>query len=282
MTKIALIDGGFLYRCAFGCEKGASRFLINKESKDISKKERKTEEEQLQKSNTEYNLINVCKVQPVEYCLHSLKLRMNKILTTLETERYYLYLDPMDKSCFRYELATLKGPRGYGYKFGRSRRPIWYNEARQYLIDYWKGIEVIGMEADDAVAIQHYSLKGDTVICSDDKDLNTVPGKHYNVTKDDYYEISELNAQRAFYAQMLSGDRADNIPGIKGLGDIKSARLMNACLTEEKMVDVVVQEYKKQYKGDYIKAMLEVAQLLWILRDDMGQILPKIIQDIKG
>lgn len=62
-----------------------------------------------------------------------------------------------------------------------------------------------------------------TVICTKDKDLDMISGLHYNWTKDkEPYEVSEQQALKAFYSQLLTGDRVDNIQGIKGIGNKKA------------------------------------------------------------
>ena len=60
---------------------------------------------------------------------------------------------------------------------------------------------------------------------------------------------------------MLTGDRTDNIPGIKGIGDKKADKILDGLEEEEDLYRVVLEEYK--YNRDYL---LEQGRLLWIRR----------------
>src|SRR5712664_3584833 len=73
------------------------------------------------------------------------------------------------------------------------------------------------------------------VICSLDKDLDQIPGKHYNWRRDEHYFIEPIDGLRLFYRQLLMGDRTDNIFGVKGIGEVKSARIINDLENEEDM-----------------------------------------------
>lgn len=90
-------------------------------------------------------------------------------------------------------------------------------------------IQADGMEADDLVAIwAHEALdrKEDYVICGIDKDLLQIPGQHYNYGKDTWQLINEEEALHNLYLQCLTGDNTDNIPGLKGIGPKKAAKIL--------------------------------------------------------
>ena len=74
-----------------------------------------------------------------------------------------------------------------------------------------KCLDYEGFEADDIIGLLH---RGDSVCVGQDKDLLTVPGLHYNYRVKEYEDVSEEQALRYFYGQMLTGDSADNIPGL--------------------------------------------------------------------
>ena len=92
-------------------------------------------------------------------------------------------------------------------------KPKWLQELREHLVLGWQATISDGNEADDEMAI---AQTNDTVICSIDKDLLQVPGKHYNFVKNEHYEISEHKGWQNFYFQMLMGDSSDNIFGFDG------------------------------------------------------------------
>lgn len=151
------------------------------------------------------------------------------------------------------------------YKGNRvMAKPYHYQLLREYMERAW-GFEVIdGMEADDAIGIEAYRHEPDEIIIvSIDKDLNMIRGHHYNFVKEEKYFVTEEEAIRNFYLQILTGDKVDNIIGLDGIGPVKSKKLLKDCNTELEMYNAVV----KAYDGDEDR-VLENARLLWILREE--------------
>lgn len=150
------------------------------------------------------------------------------------------------------------------YKGNRvMAKPYHYQLLREYMERAW-GFEIIdGMEADDAIGIEAYRNEPDeTIIVSIDKDLNMIRGHHYNFVKEEKYFVTEEEAIRNFYLQILTGDKVDNIIGLDGIGPVKSKKLLKDCNTELEMYEAVL----KAYDGDEAR-VLENARLLWILRE---------------
>jgi hypothetical protein len=161
---------------------------------------------------------------------------------------------------FRVEIAK-QAP----YKGNRkAEKPKHYHLLREYLQKAW-GFEMIdGQEADDAIGIAAYSLDPeDYCIFSIDKDLDMIRGWHYNFVKDKKYYVNEEDTMRTFYKQVLTGDRVDNIPGLKGIGDKKAEKILGEAKTEQDLFTAVLAAY-----DDDILRMTEMAQLLWIRRKE--------------
>jgi 5'-3' exonuclease len=97
-----------------------------------------------------------------------------------------------------------------------------------------------------------------------DKDLNQLPGWHYNPTKGEEYYVTEEEGLRAFYTQLLTGDRIDNIVGLYGVGPVKAAKLLKDCKEEQSLFKAVVAAYKAA--NEPIERVLENGQLLWLSR----------------
>lgn len=216
--------------------------------------------------------------EKLEASLGNIKLMLTSILDALDPVDYKIYISSDDKSNYRYDVAKTKE-----YKGNRkdARKPKFYKEIRAYLVSRWNADLVEGQEADDALGI---AQDGDTILCSIDKDLNMIPGWHYNfVTKerylvtddDDLNLTTEYRGKRKiykmdrggikwFYAQMLLGDTCDNIPGIKGLGPVAVDKVLKDCYTEEEMALTVWNLYKEH--GLSKERLYEVADLLWIRR----------------
>ena len=205
-------------------------------------------------------------------------------------DEYQLYLTGGGN--FRERVATIKP-----YKGNRpSEKPHHYERVREYLLKFRNATLIEGMEADDAVSIEQwkdYNLKRavfvncslevdytldvdeglkskcETVLCSIDKDLDMVPGWHYNWIKDKRYWIDEIDGIRNFYKQLLTGDTVDNIPGLFGVG--KSSTLikrLNDFTTELDMYISVRTQYEKRFGSYWEKFLVENAQLLWMLREE--------------
>lgn len=166
---------------------------------------------------------------------------------------------------FRDKIATIlpyKGNRDSAHK------PKYYKEIKEYLLDRWNAIEVHGQESDDAIGIEQFDNPDKyTVIVSTDKDMNTVPGWHFNWVKGELYYVTLADANRFFFHQMLEGDRTDNIPGITGVGPKTAAKIVAEHGHDLVRLRAAVQDqYKRQYGMDWEKAYWEVGNLLYIRR----------------
>jgi len=162
-------------------------------------------------------------------------------------------------SNFRYALATEKKYKG---NRDEAKKPKHYNALREHLKNKWGFKLVEGEEADDAIGIQAYSMEANRCcIMSLDKDLDMLRGWHYNFVKDYLYYISEKEAIRNFYMQVLTGDRVDNIAGLKGIGPVKAKKILEGCENEKQLLSAVLKAYENN-----IELLNERANLLWIRR----------------
>lgn len=176
---------------------------------------------------------------------------VDSILVNTEATEYRLFLTGKDN--FRYTIYP-------EYKAHRPKeKPFWLEAARQYLIATFNAEVIDGQEADDAMGI--YQTE-DTIICSIDKDLLMIPGRHYNFVKDEFITVTEESGIRHFYIQCLTGDRADNIKGIEKIGPKKAEKLLAGCITEKEMFDAV----RNAYSND--EEFIMNARVLWIRRKD--------------
>lgn len=144
--------------------------------------------------------------------------------------------------------------------------PKWLDTCRKYLIDDYNTEVTLGYEADDALG---FNQTEETVICSIDKDLLMIPGCHYNIVKKEYHEVSELGGLKAFYRQTLIGDSSDNVFGVKGIGKVKAAKLIDSLETEEQMFDLVYDLYVASWADtEDIGRFWMNADCLWIMRKE--------------
>lgn len=182
-------------------------------------------------------------------------------------ERTYHRIYLSGKDNFRDKLGTIQV-----YKGNRdpSQRPKYYQEIKDYLINVHGAILCHGQEADDQVGIDQWAAKDrSTCIVGQDKDLNMIPGHHFNPVKEEYWYINLADANAWFFQQMLEGDRTDNIPGIQGIGPVKASKLLAPCQKDVfKMREVVMSQYRQQYGEAAESAYAEVSSLLWIRREE--------------
>ena len=183
------------------------------------------------------------------------------VFVQLECKEYKAYIT--GKGNFRNELA-----KTVPYKGNRKdmKKPIHYDAIRKHLVEHLQAELIEGMEADDAIAIEATKLGSKGIIVSIDKDLDQVAGLHYNFVKQELYEITPEQGMLNFYKQILTGDRVDNIVGIKGVGPVKAEKLLKECKTEKEMFDVCVKAYNDDGQ-DGLERATENANLLWLLRD---------------
>ena len=104
------------------------------------------------------------------------------------------------------------------------------NYGHKYMIEKYDAVVATGMEADDLVSIWvHECIEAEAnyVVCHLDKDLNMLPGTHYNFNKEESYFVDYEQAAMHFFKQCLTGDSADGIPGVKGIGPKTADKLLD-------------------------------------------------------
>ena len=165
------------------------------------------------------------------------------------------------KGNFRYDVQPT-------YKQNRSGKPKPEHlpGLRDYLVSAYSAKVSSGQEADDDIATRATELGPDAVIASVDKDFLQVPCHHYNMNKKTLVKVDEFEGLRFFYTQIIMGDSADNVFGIKGVGPVKAGKMLADATTERELYDVCV----AAYCGDVGK-VTENGRLLWLLREE-GQV----------
>lgn len=212
--------------------------------------------------------------EPVENALHSVKIWIDKCLRACDAEHYIIFLT--GKGNFREERATIQP-----YKENRKdqRKPEHHKAIRDYMIEYHGAVVIDGAEADDALGI--FATEKETgvekVICTLDKDLDMIPGLHYNWRKDLLYNVTEKEAENFFIKQLLTGDSTDNIPGLYKLtGKKASKKIVQECIlagTFKEKIDAVERIYISSWLASpdvgpiYSSPLDEIGDLLWIQRD---------------
>jgi len=140
-------------------------------------------------------------------------------------------------------------------------KPVKIPVIRDYLVDQYGAIISDNEEADDLISIWATDYGDDACIVSIDKDFDQVQGWHYNFVKDNLYYVTEEEGIRFLYEQILTGDRVDNIIGLKGVGPVKAKKALAECATEVEMFDKCVEMY-----GGNQDRVIENAQLCFLRR----------------
>lgn len=171
--------------------------------------------------------------------------------------------------CFKVFL-TGKGNHRYNiavtaeYKGNRKDKPKPDNlqPARDYLVENYNTVITSGCEADDMIAMATVGHPPEeTVIVSTDKDMKTVPCWMFNFVKGTYEFSSPWESLVFFYTQILTGDDADNIKGLMGIGPKKAAKILEGATTELELYERCV----KAYEGNTAR-VLENGRLLHLQR----------------
>ena len=258
----ALIDGDIItYRCAFSAQSStalaypgtADEFVDGEGGRSYATvspllqaetvgQVNKTMLEQGYRKGVDYHVVESIQPEPVAYCLYSVRNTIENIVAALGADSYDIYLS--GETNFRLKTSTL-----IKYKGQRARRakPYHYDNVRDYMMKVHHAIMCEGFEADDALADDQTK---DTVICSIDKDLLQVPGRHFNWTVDPKTKpakvlITPETGLVYKWRQVLTGDNVDNIPGIKGLGPKRAASRLRIGMSEDKMRDICIREWRR-------------------------------------
>lgn len=195
---------------------------------------------------------------PINIAIYRAEELLDNIISKTNTTEYRAFLSTKDN--FRKTIYP-------EYKANRTAQKPQHLEAlREYAMENMNAeLAENSLEADDMLGI-HQS--DETIICSLDKDLLQIPGKHFQWEisgkgwnkPDSFVEQTEIEGLRLFYEQCLKGDTSDNIKGITGIGKKKAQVLLAKCKTEQEMFDTV----RKEYSMD--DEFIMNGQCLWILR----------------
>ncbi|BAM29109.1 exonuclease [Xanthomonas phage CP1] len=137
-------------------------------------------------------------------------------------------------------------------------------------------------EADDGIAyvnegaaLHHNILH---VVHSADKDMRMFCGVHvdwdgYSITEvplGAYDIVGENGLQyghKWFHMQMLMGDTADHIPGLKGVGKVSAEKILRGTKDNLEAVQLVSGKYREVLGANWRKTFAEQAVLLWMRTD---------------
>jgi DNA polymerase-1 len=168
------------------------------------------------------------------------------------------------------------GPSGFRrrifpeYKANRAgmRKPIGWRRIKDELLEEEFSYLHSEIEADDWLGIFSTAMTSANekhVIVSGDKDLNQIPGEHHWPWKEETsWTITNDQAERQFYSQILIGDSTDNIAGCPGIGAVTAKRIVDKFDISQPLEcwEEIVQQFAKALtKKEDIRCPQEVATL---------------------
>lgn len=190
------------------------------------------------------------------HAIHNVKKIVERTVEEASCKNYLMILS--GDYNFRDEVASTLPYKGN--RIGMPK-PVHYEALKNHIKKKHPCQIAEGIEGDDLLGIVQTE---NTTICSIDKDLLMIEGHHYNLDSGEVVYQTPIDGQLQFAKQLLTGDRTDNIPGLRGMGDKRATKIIdNEGL--ENVWDIAQALYLEQYDDPWV--IWEQAILLWILRD---------------
>jgi len=209
---------------------------------------------------------------PVQYALRSTRTAVENIMHTLTADAVDVHLT-FGPDNYRFDIDP-------NYKGNRSDapKPVHIQAIREYMVEELGAIMNYGQEADDALGIA--ATQHGHGIATLDKDLDGVPGVHYNWKKRSVYWVNPEAADQFFYKQMLTGDATDNIQGLFKRTGVKAMKKVVEPLeymddpaemyahVKQVYMDAVAAKVMSSDESDVDRWLLQQGRCLWIRRKE--------------
>lgn len=169
------------------------------------------------------------------------------------------------------------------YKHHRKgkRKPVCYVPLKEWVGTKYNTFQRPDLEGDDVLGILATSpkiIKGEKVIVSIDKDMNTIPALVCDMREP--LTITEITEEQADYMHMyqtLVGDTADGYAGCPGVGPVRAEKILRSVPpVYSQMWPVVVEAYEKAGLGEEV-ALVQAQVARICRRDDYNFIKKQVI-----
>lgn len=169
----------------------------------------------------------------------------------------------------------------YKHQRVKTRKPICYKALREYVAEKYVVYQRPGLEGDDILGIlatHPHLVKGEKIIVSLDKDMQSIPGKLLNYGRakktmdaegvrttymDFVKDVTRPEADHYHLLQTLTGDTTDGYPGCPGVGPVKAEKILDG-LTGADAWAAIVAAYEKAGLSEAVA--LQNAQVARICR----------------
>lgn len=209
-------------------------------------------------------------------CRKALDDKLKEIMTNTGAISGAVFIKGKDN--FRYEVdAAYKGNRKDTIEPEVKDR---IDDLYEYCKDF--GIQSDGGEADDYCGIAADLALQDNkryIVCHIDKDLDCIPGWHYNFRKDTLYYVEPEDGYRFLMMQILTGDATDNIQGLRGVGPKTAEKLINGVpnnLLWSRVIDI----WKEKCGDNWEPFFLKCANCIYIRESD-DDLKPLTFEELK-
>ncbi|VEU70913.1 5'-3' exonuclease [Mycoplasmopsis glycophila] len=164
-----------------------------------------------------------------------------KLIYFIDPDCLFIAFDAKEKTSRHLEYSE--------YKSGRTKAPnelfIQFDLIKELLTKLnitW--MEKSGYEADDLIATYTKVIPGEKYIFSRDKDLLQLVNEEVSIVEktsygyeildnDNFYDKYSFYPNQVVSYKGLKGDPSDNLPGIKGIGDVTAIKLLKSFGTFE-------------------------------------------------
>jgi 5'-3' exonuclease len=152
-----------------------------------------------------------------EEALQAFHRMVDNWVEAVDADEHILCISPKERGLFRRGIYP-------AYKGARGEKPEQYKPLEDYIFHTYHPEWYPGLEADDVMGILSGPGK---IICSNDKDMKTVPGMLYITGKKQLVEITPTRANYQWMLQTLTGDSTDGFKGCTGVGPKKAEEALN-------------------------------------------------------
>jgi DNA polymerase-1 len=161
---------------------------------------------------------------------------------------------------FRYSVLS-------SYKWNRKNlvKPLLFECIKTYLKEHYLWMQQDELEGDDLMGILSTQEPGKFTICSIDKDMLQIPGRHFNWTKSKRTVVTRTAADHMFYMQVLTGDPGDGYTGIPRVGKVKAEKILTWVLDKRELAT------KESNQRDYWAAVVGAYKEAGLTEDDALQ-----------
>lgn len=213
---------------------------------------------------------------PFEIVLDMMEQRIPYIIRESGADAAIMYLT--DSLNFRNHIAKTTP-----YKQRVGEKPYHYKNIRAVLPTMYECKSYSGLEADDLISLALVHNPDDIAV-SRDKDIRQVPGVHYSWElgerqpaigphKSDQFGSLILRGDKLLgygdkylYAQILTGDSVDSIPGCPKYGPKTAMKLLENASNNEECLNAIIPAYQKCYGIEWKSVLREQARLVHLVR----------------